>query len=78
MQGPFESVTRVAIDEIIREHGESSKFGLFFTDEKIKAVVDDMFQLLLTSRTLKSAGDKMLAGGIDTGPPQGAVSRPPR
>jgi hypothetical protein len=65
-RGTFESVTKVALAEIVRTHGQESKFGLMLSEESIQGLVDDLFDLVLTSRSLKSAGDRFLANG---GPP---------
>ena len=56
----FESVTRVAIEEIIAKHSEESKFGYILSKDALKELTDDFFDLLMTSRNLKSAGDRFL------------------
>jgi len=62
MRGTFESVTRVAIEEIIKSHAQASKFGFVLSENGFQELTNDLFDLLLTSRTLKSAGDRMIAG----------------
>ncbi len=66
MASAFESATRVAISEIISKHGQESKFGVILTADGIRDLCDDLFDLLMTSRSLKTAGDKMLSGGAAT------------
>lgn len=61
MSTPFESVARVAIAEIIRNHAQESKFGLVVTTEQFDSLCDELFDLLNTSRKLKAAGDRFLA-----------------
>ena len=62
MRGTFESVTRVAIEEIIKSHAQASKFGFVLSENGFQDLTNDIFELLLTSRTLKTAGDRMIAG----------------
>ena len=63
MPSPFEQATRVAISEIILKHVTPSKFGHFLSAEAQQELCDDIYELLLTSRRLKAAGDKVLAAG---------------
>jgi hypothetical protein len=70
MAGLFESVTRVAIEEIIRNHAQTSKFGYVLTESAFQEMTDDIFNLLLASRELKAAGDRL------TGAAPAKVSRP--
>lgn len=67
MAGAFESATRVAIQEIIRKHGQESKFGMVLSQEGFESVCDDLFELLQTSRSLKAAGDRFIAQQLDGG-----------
>ncbi len=67
MAGLFETVTRVAIEEILRNHTQSSKFGLLVTPEAFQELTDDLLNLLVTSRELKAAGDRMV-GGVSPSP----------
>jgi hypothetical protein len=60
MTTPFESATRVAIEEIILERLEPSKFGYFASREAVLELTNDIFDLLKTSRSLKAAGDRMM------------------
>lgn len=76
MRGLFESVTRVAIEEILKNHTQPSKFGLLVTPESFQELTEDLYNLLVTSRELKSAGDR-LVGGTGTGAMGGVVAAPP-
>ncbi len=79
MPGPFEAATRAAIEELIQNHGQESKFGYVLTHENSKKLIDALFQLLQTSRSLKSAGDRMLTGGMaPPSAPRTPVSQGPR
>ena len=64
MASTFESVTRVAIKEIITTKANESKFGFVMTHDDLHDICDDLFNLLLTSRNLKAAGDRVMAGGF--------------
>ncbi len=74
MAGAFEVATRSAIREIILNSVQSSKFGYVMTPEALEEISDQIFDLLLTSRNLKAAGDRMLSQGVAT--PQ--ATTPPR
>ena len=63
MAGAFETATRAAIEEMIQLRAQESKFGFILTPDGCQALVDDLFALLQTSRTLKAVGDRVLAGG---------------
>ena len=73
--GTFESVTKVAISEIINNHTRESKFGHLISPEEFEGLVNDLFSLLAMSRSLKSAGDKMLANAGQTIPDPAARRR---
>ena len=76
-RGTFESVTKVALAEIVRTHGQDSKFGLILSEDSFQNMVDDLFNLMLTSRSLKTAGDRFLAtGGPSPGPGNQRTQRP--
>lgn len=64
MAGAFESVTRVAIAEIIRNRAQESKYGWVLAGDEFERAVDDLLELLKTSRDLKAAGDRFLAKQI--------------
>jgi hypothetical protein len=79
MRGTFESVTRVAIEEIIKSHAQASKFGYVLSENGFQDLTNDIFELLLTSRTLKTAGDRMIAGAaapVSTSPRSRATVKP--
>lgn len=61
---PFESATRVAIEEIIKNRASQSRFGSLITEESMKDLIDDIFDLLMTSRSLKAGGDRLLQAGL--------------
>jgi putative AlgH/UPF0301 family transcriptional regulator len=63
MPGPFEGATRAAIEELIQNHAQESKFGLILTRDSFQDLVGDLYALLVTSRSLKAAGDRLLSGG---------------
>jgi len=75
--GMFETATKIAIGEIIAKHAKESKFGHILTRESLQELTSDLFDLLLTSRNLKTAGDRMLQGGVPASP-RGASKRDPR
>lgn len=61
--GAFEVATRAAIEELIQMHAQPSKFGYILTHDGTRSLIDGIYDLLLTSRSLKSAGDKFMSGG---------------
>ena len=67
MAGPFEIATKAAIQEILERHVQSSKFGSFLSSTSQSAMIDDVYELLLTSRKLKTVGDRVLAGQMPGG-----------
>lgn len=76
----FERVTKAALEEIVKTHAKESKFGLVLVQESVPRLVQDLYDLLLTSRSLKSAGDRLLAQGppTSTQPPRSSATRSPR
>ena len=62
MASPFETVTRVAIKELVEQHARESKFGYILTPEGYEDLCDELFELFMTSRSLKDAGDRFLRG----------------
>jgi hypothetical protein len=64
MASMFESATRVAIEEILSKHAKQSKFGLILTTESARDLTNDIYDLLMTSRNLKSAGDRLIKAGF--------------
>lgn len=65
MAGAFEAAARVAIQEIIRNHAQESKFGLMLSKEAFETICDDLFAFLQTSRNLKAAGDRFIAAQME-------------
>ncbi len=76
MPTPFETATRAAIEEMIQNHTQSGKFGYILTEAGVTDLTNDIYSLLLTSRNLKSAGDRFMQQSVPA--PQGAVSKPAR
>lgn len=76
MAGAFETATRAAIEELIMARSQASKFGFILTEESFKDLTTDIYNLLVTSRTLKAAGDRFLRAGAERAttdaPKQGA------
>ena len=62
MASPFEIATKIAIKEMVENHSSKSKFGVFMTEENINTLVAELFQLVLTSRSLKANGDRIISG----------------
>lgn len=58
---PFQSVTRVAIGEIVRSYCSTSRYGVFMSDENVEKLIEDLVKFLETSRNLKAAGDRFLS-----------------
>jgi hypothetical protein len=75
MAGAFELATRSAIREIILNAVQTSKFGYVMTPESLEEISDQLFDLLLTSRNLKAAGDRMLTQGIPPSKPGNSPKR---
>lgn len=68
MTSAFEGATKAAIAELIQTHSQESKFGYIITRESYEELVGAIYGLLVTSRNLKSAGDRFLGT-----PPQAPV-----
>jgi len=66
MRTPFESVTRAALEEIVKNHAKMSKFGYILSPEELSELLDDLYNFVQTSRSLKAAGDKLLTLGPPT------------
>ncbi len=76
MAGAFEVATRSAIHEIIVDTVQESKFGYVMTHEALQQITDQLFDLFVTSRNLKSAGDRMIAQGAFPGMNPAAAKKP--
>jgi hypothetical protein len=72
-RGPFEIATRSALLEIIESHASESKFGYVLTKENLETLVGSLYELLVTSRSLKDAGDRFIANTFAE--PKGKPSR---
>ena len=75
---PFQSVARVAIEQLLEKHTQPSKFGFFLTQEGFDSLAAELLMLLETSRTLRATGDRFLQGPPLTPPPSPRHSRPTR
>jgi hypothetical protein len=79
MAGAFETATRAAIQDLIENHAQPSKFGYILSHEAFKELTTDLYNLLVTSRNLKAQGDRFLAtGGAPAQRPSGAPGRGPK
>ena len=72
---PFQSVARVAIEELLEKHTQPSKFGYFLTQEGFASLASELLTLLETSRTLRASGDRFLQGP-STPPPTSSPQNP--
>ena len=66
MPGPFEIATKAALKELIDKHVQESKFGSFLSPHGQSELINDVYELILNSRQLKSVGDRML--GLNQAP----------
>lgn len=76
MAGAFEVATRSAIREIIVDAVQESKFGYVMSHEALQQISDQLFDLFITSRNLKAAGDRMIAQGLVPGMNPNAGKKP--
>lgn len=60
MRGAMESVTRLALQEMIVAHANQSRFGYVLSEDGMRDLIDTLYEFFETSRNLKSAGDRML------------------
>jgi len=60
MASTFEIATRAAIEEILMNNVQETKFGYILTKESVRDFSNDIFDLFLTSRNLKTAGDRLM------------------
>jgi hypothetical protein len=60
MAGIFETATKEAIREILLSAMHESRFGYVLSPDNLETLNDQIFDLFLTSRNLKAAGDKFL------------------
>ncbi|MCX6116965.1 MAG: hypothetical protein NT027_05450 [Proteobacteria bacterium] len=66
MAGQMEHITKMALAEMIQNNCQESKFGFILTDEGYQNLIETLYEFFETSRSLKSAGDRMLSQS--TGP----------
>jgi len=59
----FESVTKVALQDIIEGHATSSKFGYIISQESMEELTDALLSFVLMNRNLKEMGDRVISGG---------------
>ncbi len=75
---PFQSVARVAIEQLLEKHTQPSKFGFFLTQEGFDSLAAELLTLLETSRTLRATGDRFLQGPLPSPAVEPRNSRPLR
>ena len=75
MRGAMESVTRMALEEMIASHSKESRFGYVLSEDGMRELVDKLYEFFETSRSLKAAGDRMLQQGVQPQGGRGAVGR---
>jgi hypothetical protein len=63
MRGAMESVTRMALEEMIVGHSNESRFGHVISQDGMRQLVDTLYEFFETSRNLKSAGDRLIGQG---------------
>jgi hypothetical protein len=63
MAGTMENITKMALAEMIQNHATPSRFGFVMSDEGYRDLIDTLYEFFETSRSLKSAGDRMLTQG---------------
>ena len=78
MRGTMESVTRMALQEMIVTHANESKFGYVLSEDGMRDLIDTLYEFFETSRSLKSAGDRMLQHSAVGGSPKAIGGRPVR
>ena len=66
MSGTMEHITKMALAEMIQNHARESKFGFVLSDEGYRGLIDTLYEFFETSRSLKSAGDRMMQQGPTT------------
>jgi hypothetical protein len=71
----MESVTRLALQEMIAAHANQSRFGYVLSEDGMRDLIDTLYEFFETSRNLKSAGDRMLQ---NSSPVVGYKTRPDR
>ncbi|MBP9707203.1 MAG: hypothetical protein KBD78_06125 [Oligoflexales bacterium] len=75
MSSAFENATRFAIEELVKAKASTSRFGYVLTNESLQELVQDILDLLMTSRSLKAGGDRLInAGAFSQAPTPAAGS----
>lgn len=64
MAGHMENITKMAIAEMIQNNASESKFGYILSDEGYQSLIETLYEFFETSRSLKSAGDRMMSQGV--------------
>lgn len=77
MASTFELATRAAIKEIITKNIDESRFGFVMTHDSLGDICDELFNLLVTSRNLKAAGDRWVSRNAPSAPMGESRSRSP-
>jgi tRNA(Ile)-lysidine synthase TilS/MesJ len=65
----FDSIAHVAIKELMEQHLTASRFGYIVTEECLDDICQEIVKFLKTSRSLKEAGDRMIATGLSGSSP---------
>jgi hypothetical protein len=68
MAGQMENITKMALAEMIQNHCRESRFGYVLTQEGFEGLIETLYEFFETSRSLKSAGDRMLGGPLVNAP----------
>ena len=61
MKNTFDSVVKIAVEEIIKKHTSESRYGYFISKEELEKLTCEITNFLKASRSLKEKGDEMLA-----------------
>ena len=77
MAGTMENITKMALAEMIQNHSTASRFGYVLSDDGYQGLIDTLYEFFETSRSLKSAGDRMMTQG-PSAPQRMPTARLPR
>lgn len=69
MASVFETATRTALEEILRDQLHASKHGYVLTRDGLDQVIDDLYEFFKASRSLKEVGDRFIQGGVSRNEP---------
>lgn len=67
INNPFESVTKAAIEDILRERMHRTRHGYVLSERGYQDVIIQVYGLIKTSRELKEKGDRLI-GGVGRSP----------